>query len=76
MDFLRLYNMTRNLISSITLILITLPVPAGAEPVVLDEILTSDTELSGEVTLAEDLIIPEGITLTLRPGTVVRAIPS
>ncbi len=69
-------NMIKNLISSIAAILITLSVPAGAEPVVLDEILTSDTELSGEVTLADDLIIPEGITLTLSPGTVVRAIPS
>ncbi|UCG38773.1 MAG: hypothetical protein JSV00_00620, partial [bacterium] len=50
--------------------------PGGREPLVLAEVLASDATLAGEVVLADDLIIPEGVTLTLTPGTTVIVEPS
>ena len=46
------------------------------EPTVLAEAVTSDTTLSGRVTIAEDLLVPQGVTLTFLPGTVVTVVPS
>jgi len=46
------------------------------KPIVLAEAVTSDTTLSGKVTIAEDLLVPEGITLTFLPGTEVTVVPS
>jgi hypothetical protein len=46
------------------------------EPVVLAEAVTVDTTLSGKVSIAQDLLIPEGITLTCLPGTQVTVVPS
>lgn len=39
-------------------------------------VLTADLVLEGAVVLADDLLVPAGITLTLRPGTVVYVVPS
>ncbi|WP_459815216.1 right-handed parallel beta-helix repeat-containing protein [Geotalea toluenoxydans] len=39
-------------------------------------LLTADTTWQGEVTVNEDVIVPSGISLTLKPGTVVRVIPA
>lgn len=37
-------------------------------------VLTADTVWQNEVILTEDLLVPEGVTLTLRPGTTVRVV--
>ena len=39
-------------------------------------VLTADTVWQGEITLAEDLLVPAGVTLTIRPGTIVRVTPA
>lgn len=46
------------------------------KPIVLAEAVTVDTTVSGKVTIAEDLLVPEGVTLTFLPGTQVTVIPS
>lgn len=38
--------------------------------------ITSDTTWSGTVSLAEDVLVPEGVTLTIEAGTSVRVTPS
>jgi nitrous oxidase accessory protein NosD len=39
-------------------------------------VLTADAVWQGDVTLAEDILVPAGITLTIRPGTVINVLPS
>jgi nitrous oxidase accessory protein NosD len=46
------------------------------KPIILAEAVTADTTLSGQVTVAEDLLIPAGVTLTFLPGTQVTVVPS
>jgi len=46
------------------------------KPVVLAKAVTQDTTLSGRVTIAEDLLVPEGVTLSFLPGTEVTVISS
>ncbi|MDF1525828.1 MAG: right-handed parallel beta-helix repeat-containing protein [bacterium] len=46
------------------------------KPIVLAETVTTDTTVSGKVTIAQDLLVPEGITLTFLPGTQVTVVPS
>lgn len=36
------------------------------------QVLTKDTAWSGTVTIAEDIVVPEGITLTIAPGTIIK----
>ena len=36
------------------------------------KILASDTVWKGEVSVSEDVLIPEGVTLTITPGTVIK----
>ena len=55
--------------------LILAPVLASADPTVLTEIVPKSREVSGEVAISEDLLIPEGVTLTFLPGTTVTIIP-
>jgi len=55
---------------SLLLILTPLLLPRLATATVL----TADTVWQNEVTLSEDLLVPAGITLTLRPGTTVRVV--
>ncbi len=38
--------------------------------------LTSDTVWTGSVIVAEDILVPEGVTLTILPGTVITVIPA
>lgn len=38
--------------------------------------ITEDTVWKGEITLSEDIVVPEGVTLTILSGTVVNIIPS
>jgi hypothetical protein len=40
------------------------------------EILTEDTVWSGEVSLDEDVLVPENVTLTVLPGTIINIQPS
>ncbi len=40
------------------------------------KVITSDTVWSGEVSVDEDILIPEGVTVTVSPGTTVRITPS
>ncbi|RII26422.1 MAG: hypothetical protein CXR31_10675 [Geobacter sp.] len=37
-------------------------------------VITTDTVWQGEVRVTEDVLVPEGITLTLRPGTTVKVV--
>ena len=46
------------------------------KPVELGAVITEDTTLSGQVLITEDLLIPEGVTLTLQSGTEVIIVPS
>ena len=39
-------------------------------------VLKNDTTWSGEVFLTDDIVVPEGVVLTILPGTVVRVSPS
>ena len=48
----------------------------NTKPVVLSGAITKDMTLSGKVTVAKDLLIPENITLTLEPDTSVTVVPS
>jgi len=54
----------------LSLLLIALLLP-GITPGASAAVLTSDTVWQGSVTVADDLLIPEGVTLTVRAGTVV-----
>lgn len=42
----------------------------------LGTVIKSDTIWSGEVSVEEDVLIPEGVTLTILPGTTIRVLPS
>ncbi len=65
----------RYVIHTFLVLLLLTPSPAWAEPTTIGEVVVSDTILSGEVVLAENLIIPEGVKLTFKPGTTVKVIP-
>jgi hypothetical protein len=40
------------------------------------KVLTSNTVWKGEVSVSEDVLIPEGVTLTIMPGTVIKVTSS
>lgn len=42
----------------------------------ISSVLNNDTTWSGEVFLTDDVLVPEGVILTILPGTVVRISPS
>lgn len=50
--------------------------PAGGPVTILAGSITGDTTVSGQVTIAEDLLIPGGATLTVSAGARVTVIPS
>ncbi len=56
--------------SGVVLALALIGTPAEAE------VLTADTTWSGTVLLNEDILVPRGIILTIRPGTVVKVVQS
>jgi parallel beta-helix repeat protein len=39
-------------------------------------VIKSGTTWSGEISVAEDILVPEGVTLTVAPGTVIRISPA
>jgi parallel beta-helix repeat protein len=43
---------------------------------VAGKVITSDTVWEGEVLISEDIIIPEGITLSIKPGTIIKMSPA
>lgn len=51
-------------------LLIIPPHEAAAQP------MTKDTEWKGAVTVTEDVVVPEGITLTIAAGTTIRFVPA
>lgn len=55
---------------TLLLILFSGPIPARSQS------LTSDTTWQGNVTVEDDLVIPAGITLTIKPGTQITVLPS
>ncbi len=57
---------------TILLALVLLLVPSLA----LGAALQADTTWSGEVSVEEDILVPEGVTLTILPGTTVRVKPA
>jgi parallel beta-helix repeat protein len=54
----------------ILLVLLLLGSPAQSK------VLKSDTTWSGEISVDQDILVPEGITLTVLPGTVIRIMTS
>lgn len=56
------------LVGMLALFAVSLPVQA--------EVLTGDTVWQGQVHLADDLLIPAGITLTVKAGTVITVSPA
>jgi hypothetical protein len=44
--------------------------------IALGAVIKSNTTWSGEVSIEEDILIPEGVTLTISPGTIIRVSPS
>lgn len=60
-----LANISLRLTLLATLVLLTAALPAQAE------VLTTDTVWQGQVHLEDDLLIPAGVTLTVKAGTVV-----
>jgi hypothetical protein len=67
-----------DLVLALALILATLPAPVAAseEAVTLGAVVTEDMTLSGEILISEDVLIPEGVTLTLLSGAQVLIVPS
>ncbi len=63
-------HLNRIFLICLLLIFFFLPLP------VFGDIITSDTTWSGEVSVAKDVFVPEGITLTIAPGSIVRILPS
>jgi hypothetical protein len=59
-----------NRFSLIIFIFLLLPGYAAAE------VLTTDTVWSNVVEITEDIVIPAGVTLTIRPGTSIRVQPA
>jgi parallel beta-helix repeat protein len=53
-------------------LMFTLLLPSAA----MSKVLTSDVTWSGEVSVDEDVFVPEGVTLTITAGTIVRISPS
>jgi len=47
---------------------------AAPSPLVVQGTLSADEMWQGSVEVADDLLVPEGITLTIRPGTAVRVV--
>lgn len=45
-------------------------------PVIQAEVLTADTVWQGQVQLADDVLVPAGVTLTVKAGTVVTVSPA
>lgn len=39
-------------------------------------VITADTVWQNEITVTEDTLVPQGVTLTVRPGTVIRISPA
>lgn len=60
------------MIGSLVVFLCLLLTPAPA----VSSVLTSDTIWEGEIILYEDVLVPDGISLTIMPGTVIKVIPS
>lgn len=58
--------------AAIFIFLILLLLPSLA----LSMVIKSDTKWSGEVSVDKDILIPEGVTLTISPGTIIRISPS
>jgi len=42
----------------------------------ISKVISSDTTWSGEMSIDENILVPEGVTLTIAPGTVIRVAPS
>lgn len=47
---------------------------AALSPFVIQGTLSADETWEGAIEVADDLLVPEGITLTIRPGTTVRVV--
>jgi parallel beta-helix repeat protein len=43
---------------------------------VLGKVLIADTVWSGEISITEDILVPQGVTLTVAPGTIVTVVAS
>src|SRR6185369_13128651 len=39
-------------------------------------VITTDTVWQNEVTVSEDILVPTGVTLTVRPGTIIKVSPA
>ncbi|MBI4698143.1 MAG: right-handed parallel beta-helix repeat-containing protein [Nitrospirae bacterium] len=57
-------------------ILIILFFLVASSSTALSNVISADTVWSGEITVEEDILVPEGITLTISSGTKINIIPS
>jgi parallel beta-helix repeat protein len=64
--------MDKALLKTLFIILILFYIPSFANC----SVVTSDTVWKGEVTVLEDIIVPEGVTLSIKPGTIIKITPS
>ncbi len=65
-------NIGNRVILSLILLLFLLLPPQNAEAA----IIATDTVWQNEMLLTEDILVPPGVTLTVRPGTTVRVSPA
>ncbi len=66
----------KGLLPALLLGMIASPAFGAGKEVTLGGILAQSLTLSGYATVTEDLLIPEGVTLTLLPGAVLGVVPS
>jgi Right handed beta helix region len=67
-----LNNYVKYFVAGLVLALIFSTRVLGAQkPIEAEGVITSDTTWSGDVTVFSDVLVPEGVTLTIAPGTTV-----
>ncbi len=64
--------MDKAVFNILLIILILFWIPSFAS----GSVIISNTVWEGEVLISEDILVPEGITLSIKPGTIIRVTPS
>jgi hypothetical protein len=64
--------MDKAVFNILLIILILFWIPSFAS----GSVIISNTVWEGEVLISEDILVPEGITLSIKPGTILRVTPS
>lgn len=69
---LKQYSLPLRIVTALATIIPLLTNPSSSESAVI----SADTVWEKEISVTEDLLIPTGVTLTLRPGTIVKVSPA